>query len=76
MLLFYDVAFQSVTFQRHSLTTLNQSNGISCAYQDGFALHIPDYLLPETEAPMLAALTPPSERSYYTSLVLKKREEN
>lgn len=26
--------------------------------------------LQETEAPMLAALTPPSERSYYTSLVL------
>ena len=24
---------------------------ISCAYQDGFGLHIPDYLLPETEAP-------------------------
>ena len=49
---------------------------ISCAYQDGFALHIPDYLLPETEAPMLAALTPPSERSYYTtSIVLKEREE-
>ncbi len=48
---------------------------ISCAYQDGFALHIPDYLLPETEAPMLAALTPPSERSYYTSLVLKGRED-
>lgn len=37
---------------------------ISCAYQDGFALHIPYYLLPETEAPMLAALTQPTERSY------------
>ena len=49
---------------------------ISCAYQDGLALHIPYYLLPETEAPMLAALTPPSERSYYTtSIVLKEREE-
>lgn len=36
---------------------------ISCAYQDGLALHIPYYLLPETEAPMLAALTQPTERS-------------
>lgn len=46
---------------------------IYCAYQDGFYLHIPDYPVPETEAPMLAALTPPSERSYYTSLVLKEK---
>lgn len=48
---------------------------ISCAYQDGFALHISDYLLPETEAPSdrRPPLTPPSERSNYTSLVLKER---
>ncbi|KAH0988257.1 hypothetical protein GBA52_015434 [Prunus armeniaca] len=49
---------------------------IYCAYQDGFYLHIPDYPVPETEAPMLAALTPPSERSYYTSLVLKEKGES